>query len=441
MGMEINLNKSIGIFEQIKNTSGKNGKELILKHHESEIVFKEMLKFLYNPYIVTGLKSKKLNKQIQGQKPTKDFENIYELIVYLKSNNTGKDTDIVNVMNYINRFEDNETVYKFLIQFVTKEYKCGITSSTINKVYGKDFIPEHEVILAKKWETEQHKINGKFIVTTKLDGLRATAFKENGTVKIYARSGIQLLGLVEIEQALMMNDFPDNRVYDGELLNVNVDNLPSKDLFRATQSNIRKDGEKTGVEFHVYDTLPIEEFRDGVSKDNALSRKLAIESYILKYRANKTTEHDVIVKVPILYIGKDKGKVQELLQQAILHKQEGVMINVADSPYECKRTSNLLKAKEFNTVDLIICGFEEGQGKNEGTLGAIIVDYKGYSLKVGSGFTDSERKVIWENREKFLLKIAEIQYFEESSNEKGELSLRFPVFVQIRWDKNDISYN
>lgn len=438
--MELNLNKTVSIFEQIKSVSGKKEKEKILEKYGNEVLFKEMLMFLYNPYIVTGLKEKKLNKEV-GCTVTESFHNVYELIIYLKRNNTGRDVDVANVLNYINKFRDNEIVYGFLVKFVTKEYKCGITASTINKVYGKGFIPEHEILLAKKWESEHHKIDGDFIVTTKLDGLRATAFKENGKVKVYARSGIPIEGLVEVEEALMMNDFPDNTVYDGELLNINTDNLASKDLFRATQSKIRKDGIKKDVEFHIYDTLPIREFRDGISKENALSRKLAIESYILTYRANKTTKHDIIIRVPMLYIGKDKTKVQELLKEAIINKQEGVMINVVDSKYECKRSSNLLKAKEFNTVDLVVCGFEEGHGKNKGTLGAIICDYKGYSLKVGSGFTDSDRQEIWENKDKYLLSIAEIQYFEESTNDKGELSLRFPVFVQIRWDKDSVSYN
>jgi DNA ligase-1 len=37
-------------------------------------------------------------------------------------------------------------------------------------------------------------------------------------------------------------------------------------------------------------------------------------------------------------------------------------------------------------------------------------------------------------------KIVEIQYFEESSDKEGNLSLRFPVFKQVRNDKNEESY-
>ena len=48
-----------------------------------------------------------------------------------------------------------------------------------------------------------------------------------------------------------------------------------------------------------------------------------------------------------------------------------------------------------------------------------------------------ERK--WNND--IIGKIAEIQYFEETKDQNGHLSLRFPVFRGLRTDKDEISYN
>ena len=50
------------------------------------------------------------------------------------------------------------------------------------------------------------------------------------------------------------------------------------------------------------------------------------------------------------------------------------------------------------------------------------------------------RDEIWNNQDKYLGKISEIQYFEETNNDEGGLSLRFPVFKQWRFDKEEESY-
>ena len=68
------------------------------------------------------------------------------------------------------------------------------------------------------------------------------------------------------------------------------------------------------------------------------------------------------------------------------------MLNINNAPYECKRTKNLLKLKKMQTCDLEIIGFEEGDGRLKGTLGKVIVDYKGNEVGVGSGYSDADRE-------------------------------------------------
>ena len=117
------------------------------------------------------------------------------------------------------------------------------------------------------------------------------------------------------------------------------------------------------------------------------------------------------------------------------------MVNLADAPYECKRTKNILKVKKMQSADLKIIGFEEGDGRLKDTLGKVVVSYKGNKVGVGSGFRDDERSYIWTNQDKLMGKIIEVQYFEESKNSKtNEYSLRFPVFKTIRHDKTEPSY-
>ena len=96
--------------------------------------------------------------------------------------------------------------------------------------------------------------------------------------------------------------------------------------------------------------------------------------------------------------------------------------------------------KVMQSCDLKIIGFEEGQGRLRNTLGKLICDYKGFELGVGSGFSDELRNRIWNNKNKYLGRVSEIQYFEETHNDKGELSLRFPVFKCMRENGKEVSY-
>ena len=151
-------------------------------------------------------------------------------------------------------------------------------------------------------------------------------------------------------------------------------------------------------------------------------------------------ETEFLKVTPILYHGNDNDKVLEILNKCRQNGAEGCMINL-DKSYEFKRSKTLLKLKVMNSCDLKIIGFEEGDGKYKGTLGNLICDYKGYQLGVGSGFDDKQREQIWNNQEEYLNRIAEIQYFEETYNDKGGLSLRFPVFKCIRESGKEVSYN
>ena len=135
----------------------------------------------------------------------------------------------------------------------------------------------------------------------------------------------------------------------------------------------------------------------------------------------------------------------KLLDEAIANDEEGVMVNLSDAPYECKRTSNILKVKKFQDADLKVLDIIEGTGKNVGKLGAITVQFevggKLYTCDCGSGFSDDERSLYYNNKELLLDKIVTIGYFEISQNSKTkEYSLRFPTWKGIiRHDKTEIS--
>ena len=74
-------------------------------------------------------------------------------------------------------------------------------------------------------------------------------------------------------------------------------------------------------------------------------------------------------------------------------------------------------------------------------LGAFVLNYKGNEVRVGSGFTDEQRVYYWEHRDELTDVLCEVKYKEISYDKNtGAESLQFPVFVQLRTDKNEASY-
>ena len=152
-------------------------------------------------------------------------------------------------------------------------------------------------------------------------------------------------------------------------------------------------------------------------------------------------KYSVIKVLPVLYHGSDTSKIMEHLNIQRNLEHEGVMINLADEYYQFTRTNALLKVKVMQDCDLEIIGVQEGQGKFAGTLGALIVDYKGTPVGVGSGISDDIRREIWTNQNKYIGRVATIQYFEVTHDKDGTESLRFPVFKELREEGKEVSYS
>lgn len=424
------MKEIISIIEELRKTSGTNDKISILQKNKENEDLKKILLYTYDPFRKYGMSEKTIKPLFDIATYTID---IFELLDILASSNINDSlrTTVNTFLGSISNEEERE-LYKGIL---LKDLKLGCNITTINKVW-KDLIPKFEVMLAESYfKQKEGFLKGKnFIISTKLDGNRLVIIKRNGNIKMFTRQGKLMEGLIEIETDA--NLLPDNMVYDGELIAENIDNLPSDELFRVTMTKARKDGEKKGLIFNCFDMLPLDEFEKGKSKANCSERKHKLEDILnelnLKYISNVKT----------LYEGNDESKILELLNWAKSNNLEGVMCQLSDGEYECKRTKNILKVKAMQSCDCRVTGFEEGQGKNKGTLGAVLIDYKGYQVKVGGGYSDDDRSYIWANKDNLLNKIMEVQYFEESTNKKDDsLSLRFPVFLNWRFDKTEPSYN
>ena len=416
--------------EEINLENGRNYKISILEKYKDNDNVKYYLNYLLNPYIVTGISEKKLQK-LKSMKPDHaivlETATVKDMLKYISIYNTGADNYLETMKDFTDRVLPEE-YHDLFYKIITKNVILGVDTKTVNKVMS-NLIPTFNVMLANKYFDKPEIIEGKeFAITTKIDGMRCIMLKESGNVTFWSRQGQKIDGLVDLEEEAKY--FPDNLCLDGEL----IADVGNPDTYKDTMKRARnKDAEKHGLKMMVFDCMSAEEFRNQHA-NNAYHKRRDLLDCVFN---GTWFIHDFkyFEKLPILYQGTDTSKIIELLEEQTSKGEEGVMINVCDAAYEFKRTNQLLKVKKFQDTEVKVVGFQEGTNKYAGTLGALVCEYKCSTVDVGSGFSDALRDEIWANKDAWLGKIITVKYFEETySSATGLPSLRFPVFIRVRED-------
>ena len=408
---------------ELQQAKGSKAKHAVLSKYKNNASFETLLYYACHPRLTYKLSEATIEKEwpeIRGW--FDEDETIFGWCHYLSTRPSLTDDEVAAVVTWLNDRPDSERdLYRAVL---TKTLRLGVTHKSINKAIPGLF-PEWEVQQAYPIEKHPLKDGDWFAVTQKLNGVRCTFYRG----QLIARSGEPFEGLDHIANDLKPYS---ELVFDGELTLKDKGNLSDNEAFRTATGIINSDGDKTSICFTIFDVLPADEFDSGKSKHPYSTRRMALD------RLRIETEN--VHVLPTLYKGRNQSVIDELLEQMVAEDKEGLMINL-DVPYKCKRHSGILKVKRFYTMDLPIVRVEEGTGKYAGLMGNLVVDYKGNEVGVGTGFCDGERELFWRNREQVVGMLVEVKYKEISANKKtGAESLQFPVYVQLRPDKDDVSY-
>ena len=325
----------------------------------------------------------------------------------------------------------------FYRRILIKDLRCGVSEKTVNKVakkFSQYSIPIFTCPLAHDSANHEKKMIGKKQVEVKLDGVRVLTIIRGNKVEMFSRNGKQFHNfghiITEIEQVIAQKPAPYDLVLDGEVMSANF-----QDLMKQVH---RKDGKQSDdAVLHLFDMCPLADFQKGKWDKTQSFRSQAVKAWV---NENK----DVIKHVQTLDwedvdLDTQQGQERfvELNKAAVDGGYEGVMIKDPDAPYECKRTHSWLKAKPFIEVTLNVVAVEEGTGRNEGRLGAVIVEGEDdgytYHLNCGSGFTDSQRDQFWTERDNLIGSLIEIRADARTKSQDSDTySLRFPRFKTFR---------
>lgn len=424
------------LIQKLRATNSNKEKQGILKSyvgHEDEEFIKKALEYTYNPYKRYGV-----SEQVYETTPLVKntiFTDMFEMFDKLAESNIN-DLLRLSVKSYIKNqipSEHQELVESMLF----KDLKVGANVKTFNKIW-KGYIPQFDVQLAEPFVKKTPKGDEEFCVTLKMDGFRVVALPdEEGNYVYYTREGYVYEGIKHLDEEIKQIG-QGKYVIDGELL-VRDDEgtMTSRERYKLTSKIARKKGEteeKKLLQLHVFDILPAKEFRKGASKDVYTKRRALIEE---KFEGQS---FDKLVKTEVLYKGYDHNIVLEMLDEVLAQEEEGLIVNMSDSKYLCKRHKGILKLKEFLDADVYVKEVYEGTKSNVGKLGGVVIQYlyEGvlHECECGSGFNKEERELYWENPELIVGKVIEIHHCGDTKNDKGGVGLRFPIFKhRIRDDK------
>lgn len=408
--------------------TGAKAKQEFVRAHANDEIFCRLLYYALNPMLTYNVSEDTLRNRIPGAWQPNDYKNIFEICDMLASRKGVDDYTLDTVCSFlrVRNLEEQELYIKLL----SKTLRLGVTAKTINKII-PGLIPEWEVQQAYPIDKYPVAEGTEFWLTQKLNGVRATFYNR----KLIARSGVPYKGLdaliSEIER-LPLGAY----VLDGELTLKDKGSLSDNEAFRVATGILNSDDvNKTAICYTVFDIIPREDFDSDNPKIPYSERRKMLDIF------SKFVSDDGTLRVlPVLYQGDDQLVIDKLLRQMVAEDKEGLMLNT-DVPYKRTRHKGILKIKRFYTMDLKIIGYEEGTGRLEGTLGALVLEYKGNTVKVGSGFTDEQRTEFWANRNDIIGSLCEVKYKEISSDKNTGLeSLQFPVFVQMRFDKSEVSF-
>jgi DNA ligase 1 len=319
-----------------------------------------------------------------------------------------------------------------------KDLRCGISEKTLNKVLGKTSwaIPVFSCQLAQDSADQPRKLRGIKRLEVKLDGVRVLAVVSGAAVNLYSRNGKPLENFPQIadyiaehRQVFQHGSAMGGRyVLDGEIVGESFQKL-------MKQAHRKADAETTGMVYHVFDMIPLDDFERGFWNAPQHKRLAQLD------RAREFFDSASPVQVmPGMDVDLDTAEGHDVMRRfaeaSVEQGYEGIMIKSLDAPYQCKRSDSWMKWKPTITVDLTIVGFEEGTGRNEGRLGAII--YEGVDndrsirVNVGTGFSDQDREDFWAQRDQLMGVIGEVQADAVTQNQDGTYSLRFPRHVRFR---------
>jgi len=253
-------------------------------------------------------------------------------------------------------------------------------------------------------------------IQPKLDGVRCLIQYDAGVVTAWSRTGKEWKNIEHIKLNLyrFFDKFP-NVILDGELYNHDL-----RDNFEKIISLVRKTKPTTEdrieasklTQFHCYDII---------DEELPFDQRCEFISEALMLLGDSIHTLDTIMVF-------DEDEAQSIHRSNLKKGYEGSIVRTNDT-YQCKRSHNLRKFKDFHDDEAMILDWVEGKGKRVGTIGKFMAqDSEGniFGMPVMDKFKYLQDN--FEEMKTWVGKLATFTYFERTKAN----SYRHPLFKAIR---------
>ena len=406
--------------KEMRATSSSTDKVQIIKD-ASPFVHKA-LEYTYNPFKQFYVTSKTCikNSHLKERHSLELFEVLDKL---MNREVTGHDA-----IKLVNGLED-ESIYKI----IDKNLDIRAGDKVINKAI-PNLIPTFSVALAKEYD--KCDWDDGWYASRKLDGVRCLAVVDfEGNCKLYSRMGKELTTLNKVKEAIEATNVI-NQVFDGEICL--MDENGNEDFQGVMKELRRKDHQIENPIFMIFDMIHKSDF-DGKEGYMPLEDRLAT---LRAWQGGRRTDAKILRYTEQFQITGDEH-FEYWSKMAAEKGWEGFMLR-KNVGYEGKRTKNLVKVKkffddEYKVIDFDIDDHEvviNGRSETVPMLSQVWIEHKGHKVKVGSGWTHEQRLKYIDGS--IVGKTITVQYFEETKNDKGGISLRFPTVKVVHGKKREV---
>lgn len=451
------------VIDQLKNIKGDNAKIAFLSQYINDDIVKQLFYYAYNSFYVYGVTSKNLKKNSDIFE-FEFFDNTIQLLDMLRTRQiTGHKA--IGLTNHFIDILDKPSTKQLFYDLLDRNLKIGMNVKNINKALG-NYIPTFSVALANTYTDSKHQKllqSVEYVIMRKLNGLRLVTIitynNGNPEIKNLSRSGKEYTTCKKINNELLSiykqsAYFGKDVVFDGEACV--IDPRGKEDWNRAISEYRTKNHTVVNPRYYIFDFLSLEEFSGLSVSKNYIDRIHEMKTVFFN---NNLDQCKFCFDVP--FIKYSEYNVEKLQQQFLETEMwEGLMFR-AILPYKSERSNDLLKYKlwldmEFRVLDIerstkpmlvekntgvykwkfdesgeVDNGQYDWQEQYVSCVGSLIVDYQGVQLNIGSGLSDKQRILWFDNPNEIIGKQIQVKYKELTKNKQGTVSLSFATLKHV----------